>query len=822
METLLLHSAPDCRSIIELFGVDVATRELIGNNLPPGTALRLHNIEGDQLPQATVSSETDVILLGLNLEYPVRLAQRIHAVDRHLPILILAHAARNDQLRRTLMFSPFLGCEVKVWSVDDIEELPAAIAEAAIRRRQRRRYHETVANADIRLEFLPMLQPDATHYLDQLLEHLPIGVVTIDLAGTILTLNNQARLVLGVDERSALGAAFVEFFPESEKARLCALIRGCKEPGKLPRPEIFGIDTLSRGRRKSYVLEITAAALAYRTGQRGVMLMLQDVTAQIEVERDRKRAEEELRIHATVLRAFHEISSTSGQDLKHKVRRLLQLGREQFGMPTGMVTRVDGESLVVVDSVTDDPRFSAGARLPLIQTFCSAAIESVEPIAVEHAKISNWQKHPSYSAGEALRVEAYLGTRVQVNGVVFGTLCFSSRKPCEKPFGTAACDILKLMSQWLGSELQREYAEAGMRKLSGAVEQTADSVIIMNRDLITEYVNASFERMTGYAKSEVVGSKFHQPGRNDVKFNRSLRRKLKTDGVFQGTLTGRKKDGTIFHEQKTISPLKDREGKTTHYIATGRDITELIKVQENDRLRQAELAHVARLSTLGEMTSSLAHELNQPLCAITTYAQTCLRIIQSGDGHSEELRYGLDKIVAQAELGGKIFKRLRDFARKGNSDCQLVNITDIINEVVGFIAWETQHKLIRVKLDLARALPQVRVDPIQIEQVLLNLFRNSIDAVADLEDARRHITVRSFGEKGNIAVVINDGGRGCMRSQVDRLFEPFFTTKTEGLGIGLTVSQSLIEAHGGRLWLKANSRRGATFCFTLPTSEAMA
>lgn len=820
-EMTMLYRPHENQSTVELFGVDASTTELIGRRLAPGTVLRTNSIEDGELPASVAANGVDAVLLGLQLENPVRLAQRIHAFDRQIPVLILADATRNDQLRRTLMFSPFLGSEVKVWPADKIDELPTAIAEAVERRRQRKRYHETVANAEIRLEVLPMLQPDATHYLDQLLEHLPIGVVTVDLAGTVLTLNNQARTVLGVDERSALGATFAEFFPTTEKARLCNLIRGCTEANKKPPPEIVEIPT--EGGHRTRFLEVTAAALAYRTGQRGVMLMLQDVTAQIEVEKERKRAEDELRLHATVLRAFHEISSTPGQELKHKVHRLLELGREQFGMPIGLLTHVDEDGLIILDSIADDSCFAAGSRLPLDQTFCSAAVASMEPIAVEHAKITEWRLHPSYTAGEKTRLEAYLGTRVQVNGTVFGTLCFSSRLPREKPFNSAACEILKLMSQWLGSELQREYAEADMRKLSGAVEQTADSVIITNRDLVIEYVNASFENLTGYTKNEVVGTKavFNQSSPTDAKFTRSLRRKLETEGVFQGTLTGRKKDGTVFHEQKTISPLRDREGKTTHYIATGRDITELIKAQENDRLHQAELAHVARLSTLGEMTSGLAHELNQPLCAITTYAQTCLRIIQGRDTDLEHLRYGLDKIVAQAELGGKIFRRLRDFARKGITDRQNVDVAEIINEVVGFIGWEVQHKLIRVKLDLARDLPMVRVDPIQIEQVLLNLVRNSIDAIASLDETRRHILIRTTLERRQIVVAINDGGCGCAPSQADRLFEPFYTTKPEGLGIGLTVSQSLIEAHGGRLWLKANSRRGATFCFTLPISETM-
>jgi PAS domain S-box-containing protein len=810
---------PQRQHAIEMFGVDGVIVDLIRRTLSPEVAVKVHE-EGDcvipRLPEATA---IDAVLLGLDLQDPVCLAQHIHAADKHIPILILADSLTNEQLRRTLMFSPFLGSEVRVWSSENIKELPDVLLQAVTRRRRRRRYQDTLANAEIHFEVFPLLQPNASHYLNQLLEHLPIGVVTVDLAGTILTLNKEACAILAVNERAALGTQIVSFFTGENRRQLSSLIDDYGDAtGKFP-PTI--IEITHEGRQAPRAVEVTAVTLSYRTGQRGIMLMLQDVTAQIEIERARQRAGDELRLHASVLRAFHEISSTYGQSLNEKVHRLLQLGCDHFSMPIGLLTQIDGDTLIVVDSVTDEPCFAPGARLILHQTFCSAALGQSEPIAIEHVATSCWREHASYLAGPGTRLESYLGTRVRVNGVDYGTLCFFSRAPRETPFSSGAKEILKLMSQWIGSELQREYAEADMRKLSGAVEQTADSVIITDREGVIEYVNASFENLTGYTKMEMIGreAEFYRARSADHKFHENLFRSLETGDVFHGALVGKKKDGTIFHEQKTISPLRDRKGKTTHLIATGRDITELIAAQENDRLRQAELAHVARLSTLGEMTSGLAHELNQPLCAITTYAQTCLRIIQSGDGDFEQLRYGLDKVVAQAELGGKIFRRLRDFARKGSNDRQLIHMRDIINEVVGFIGWETQHKLIHVSVDLAPELPTVRADPIQIEQVLLNLVRNSIDAIAKLSESRRRIDIRCSRQKSFIVVSIRDHGRGCSPEQVLKLFEPFFTTKSEGLGIGLTVSQSLIEAHGGRLWLKSNSRRGATFCFNLPIDK---
>ncbi len=803
--------------VIHLVGVENGLAETLRGQL--GQALKVVSLPcQDDLYHAFQEGRrpADTVVLGLDMEEPVRVAQRIHAYDKHVPILILSAPARCAQLKRTLMFSPFLGNEVAPWSTGEMEELSGAIRDAVGRRQQRIRYLNTISSAQIRLEKLPLLQPEASHYLDQLLDHAPIGVLTVDPAGAILTLNRQAQATLGVNERSALGRSLVELFPGKEQHRLDELLGRCLQRMNRLAPEILEIDLPSQGVR---FVEVTPAPLAYRTGQRGVMLILQDVTDRVASERERERAEEELRLHATVLRAFHEISSAPTLSLAEKLHRLLMLGCEQFGLPIGILSHIDGQCFEVLDAVSGHPEYSAGVSKELEETYCAATIFSGEPVAFEHAGNTEWRTHPTYVRHG---LEAYIGMRVQVDGGLYGTLCFASQTPRAKPFGSADREILKLMSQWVGGELQRERAEAHMRKLSGALEQTADSVIITDRERRIEFVNPAFELLTGYDRDEVEGHKtyFLRSGVHDEKFYAELWKTISAGGVYRGVMVNRKKDGELFHEQKTISPLKDGQGNITHFISTGHDITELVKAEERGRRHQAELAHVARLSTLGEMTSGLAHELNQPLCAITTYAQTCLRILKSGESQAEQIRYGLEQVVRQAELGGEIFRRLRTFARKGDTPRQRVHLRDVVNEVAGFIRAEVQQNQVKVTLEIARNLPRVRVDPIQIEQVLLNLVRNAMDAMAGLPEPRRRILIKaSRHARRSARVCISDGGRGCPAETADRLFEPFYTTKPNGLGIGLGISQSLIEAHGGRLWLETNTDDGATFCFTLPGEE---
>ncbi|HNA29804.1 MAG TPA: PAS domain S-box protein [Thiobacillaceae bacterium] len=804
-------------SVVHLLGVDDGLARTLRHALEPG--MKLVSLDGqERLCNAFQEGRrpADAVLLGVDLEEPVRVAQRIHTYDKHVPILILGAPARCAQLKRTLMFSPFLGNEVTTWPVEDVEALPAAIRDAALRRQQRSLQLNTIANAQIRLEKLPLLQPDAGHYLDQLLDNAPVGVLTVDPTGAVLTLNRQAREILGTSEMAALGHPLAALLPRAQQGRLAGFLGRCLERMERLPAEILetgGADDNPR------FVEVTPAPLAYRTGQRGVMLILQDVTDRVASERERERAEEALRLHATVLRGFHEISSAPTLCLAEKLHRLLKLGCEQFGLPIGILSHIDGQCFEVLDAVSDHPDYVAGVSKNLEETYCAATVFSGEPVAFEQAAGTEWQSHPTY-----LRhgLEAYIGMRVQVDGGLYGTLCFASQMPRIKPFSSADRETLKLMSQWVGGELQRERAEALMRKLSGALEQTADSIIITDRERRIEYVNPAFEQLTGYAQEEVVGLKtyFLRSGVHDEKFYAALWETISAGGVYRGVMVNRKKDGSIFHEQKTISPLKDGRGEITHFISTGHDITELVLAEDKERRRRAELAHVARLSTLGEMTSGLAHELNQPLCAITTYAQTCLRILQSGDPEPVQLRYGLEQVVRQAELGGAIFRRLRNFARKGETRRQRVNVREIIDEVAGFIRTEARQQQVGLDLEIGRNLPRVRVDPIQVEQVLLNLARNALDALGGVHEARRRLVIKaSRHARRSVKVCISDSGRGCAPETVDRLFEPFFTTKPQGLGVGLGISQSLIEAHGGRLWLAANSEAGATFCFTLPGEE---
>lgn len=758
----------------------------------------------------------DAVVLGMRPEEAVRVAQRIHARDKFMPVMIVGTPEACAPLRRTLMFSPLLGNEVMPWSTDDLDALPNAVREAVDRRRQRLRHHHTLSRAQVRFEKLPLLKPEVTHYLDQLLDFAPIGILTIDPAGIIVTLNLQAQQTLDGMDSSPLGLPLEQFFPVAEHVHLHRLRTEISENGSGHAREVLRLRGQGVSRRH---VEVTFAPLSYRCAQRGWMVMLQDVTARIEAEEERRQAETELHMHVKVLRRFHEISASENLDLNEKLSQILELACAQFELPIGVITRIEGESLKVLRAVGNCANCTLDQGLVTSGSYCQKTLEHAEPFTLIQSGSDGYQESNS---GPKDNVNTYIGARYLVNGKVEGTLCFMDTALRQKGFTEADCELVKLISRWVGSERQRARVEGHMRKLSSALEQTADAVMITDKERRIEYVNPAFEMLTGYSKAEVLGKAagMLRSGFHEQKFYEQLWRIISNGQSYRGQLVNRKKDGTLYHEQRTITPLKQEDGQITHFISTGRDITKLVEAQRKGRLHQAELAHVARLSTLGEMISGLAHELNQPLCAITTFTQTCRRILASGHCKPEQISYGLEQVLRQADLASEIFRRLRTFARKGDIQRKAVNLREVSQEMASFVEGEALQNLVQLRLLVPAGLPPVWADPIQVEQVLLNLVRNAMDALVDREPGNRWIAVTaSQNAPGEIMVQVTDSGHGCEPEIADKLFEPFFTTKASGMGVGLGISQGIVEAHGGRLWLEETSSDGTTFRFTLPQAK---
>jgi C4-dicarboxylate-specific signal transduction histidine kinase len=239
--------------------------------------------------------------------------------------------------------------------------------------------------------------------------------------------------------------------------------------------------------------------------------------------------------------------------------------------------------------------------------------------------------------------------------------------------------------------------------------------------------------------------------------------------------------------------------------------------QAEDALRQAQadLARANRVTSMGELAASLAHEVNQPIAAAVTNASTCLRWLSRDQPDLEEARAAASRIVQDGKRASEIVKRVRQLFKKDTLQRELVDINEVIREMILLLRSETIQFAVLVRLELATDLPDFMGDRVQLQQVLMNLMTNSIDAMKDV-DGTRELTIQSQRfEDGQLLISVSDTGVGLPSQQADKIFNSFFTTKTQGTGMGLSISRSIVESHGGRLWAGANSPRGANFYFTL-------
>lgn len=247
-----------------------------------------------------------------------------------------------------------------------------------------------------------------------------------------------------------------------------------------------------------------------------------------------------------------------------------------------------------------------------------------------------------------------------------------------------------------------------------------------------------------------------------------------------------------------------------------REIQERLQAEEQARTRQEELAHVMRLTTMGELAAEIAHEVNQPLAAIFSYTQGCLRRLQSGSWRADELTSVLTSVAAQATLAANVIRRLRDFVRKREVQQAETNIETIIAAAISFVEHEAVRSRIRLDMECDRTAPPVMADFVAIEQVILNLVRNAFDALKNSRDGDKHVIVRAtrHGETF-VRVDVQDNGPGIVGSVAARLFEPFVTTKEDGMGLGLSICRGIVTAHGGSIEV-ASTERGCLAWFTLP------
>jgi PAS domain S-box-containing protein len=277
-------------------------------------------------------------------------------------------------------------------------------------------------------------------------------------------------------------------------------------------------------------------------------------------------------------------------------------------------------------------------------------------------------------------------------------------------------------------------------------------------------------------------------------------------------------DGTVKHLESIGQPVFSASGELVEVVAIQIDVTERKRADEAYREAQLELAHANRVATMGQLTSSIAHEVSQPIAAAVTYALAARRWLSAEPPNFHEADDALSLIVKEGNRAGEVVGRIRALIRKAPTRKDAVAINDAVLEVIALTRTEAANHSVSVRTQLAEGLPRVQGDRVQLLQVLLNLIINAIEAMRDVGEEERELLISTRNEPDGVSVEVRDSGPGFAPAALERVFEAFYTTKPGGLGLGLSICRSIIEAHGGRLWGEANEPRGAIFQFTLPAA----
>jgi two-component system sensor kinase FixL len=365
------------------------------------------------------------------------------------------------------------------------------------------------------------------------------------------------------------------------------------------------------------------------------------------------------------------------------------------------------------------------------------------------------------------------------------------------------------------------------RQFQSLLDACVDAVVIIDHHGLIETVNPAACRLFGYQPDEMSGRNVAMlmPAAEARVHDDHLSRYLRTGeahiiGIGRDVYAQRR-DGTQFPVALAIGQLAGAEPPRFvgfMHDLTGRhlDTAQRIAAQEAVREARERLTHVARLSTLGEMTTGLAHELNQPLTAIAMYARAAERLAVQPDPDLDEVVQALQQIASQALRAGEVIRRLRALVRNRHHQEELLDLNAVVRDLVVLAESDARMHNVRLALQLEDGLPRVLGDSVQLQQVLLNLVRNAIDAVQQAPDADRVVTLHTARSAAGVELSVSDLGAGLDAAIEGRLFEAFATTKPEGTGLGLAISRSIIESHGGKLAWKANSPRGSCFHFHLP------
>jgi PAS domain S-box-containing protein len=627
-------------------------------------------------------------------------------------------------------------------------------------------------------------------------EGAPNAMVTIDRAGKIVMVNTQAERVFGYSRAELVGQPVEMLMPERFRSHHPGLREAFFTD---PQPRLMGAGRDLYGLKKDGSEFPVEIGLNPIETDEGTMV----VSAAIDIT-ERKAAEVALRESERSLRLVVEAT------------------------PNAMVMIDRAGKIVMVNSQAE--RAFGYSRAELV----GQPVEMLVP-----------ERFRSHHSG--LREAFFTDPQPRMMGAgrdLYGLKKDGSEFPVEIGLNPIETDEGTMVLAAIVDITERKAAELALReseqRYSMLVDGVTDYAIYMldPNGIVTSW-NRGAQRMKGYRTEEIVGqhfSCFYTEEDRAANLPQQALEIAARDSRYEVEAWRVRKDGSRFWADAVIDALKNDSGQLIGFAKITRDITERVdaareleeariglvqsRAEEALRRAQAELAHVARVTTLGELTASIAHEVNQPLTALVSSSNAGLNWLASQPPNIEKARQSLDRIIKEGKRAVEVIQRVRALANKADTQKSPLDINSVINETIALVELELVKYRVSLRMELAPALPTVLADRVQLQQVIINLVMNSIEAMQPVTDRPRELWIRTHrNEAHQVLVTVEDRGVGISAENADRLFDAFFTTKSSGMGMGLSICRSIIEQHGGRMSVTNNAGPGATLQFSLPLRQ---